>query len=82
MCGALKWAWAGASAHSEAGQNIETSFSWKCEKNGIISRNIKKHLTTIQGGLNHGGHEFLLGVSLFLSISSPFFHIFNQKLFD
>ena len=52
------------------------------EKHGMISGNVKKHLTTIHGWLNLGWHELFLGVSLFFHISSPFSHIFNQKSFN
>ena len=52
------------------------------EKHGMISGNVKKHLTTIHGWLDHGLHELFLGVSLFFRNSSPFFHIFNRKSFD
>ena len=52
------------------------------EKHGMISGNVKKHLTTIHGWLNLGWHELFLGVSFFFRISLPFSHIFNQKSFN
>ena len=47
-----------------AGRNIDLlveywSFSWKRGKTGMICGNMKKHLRTIHGRLNHGRHDLL-----------------------